>query len=196
MHRPLLLLEVIVLMTGVGCQQPKSGKKGRTASVASARPPALRPRAASRFHAKNGQFRQEHPRLPDTGEWRCAERGKVVWCAGGQAAAGVVRGPADRGYRCGPRWGTPGERVCIDQHPDYPGDGYECKMEEELGVARICRLAGATSTRPLPTSAVPACWLDRDCPTQHCDRGACGCSGDRDCQRGVCRAGACVEERP
>src|SRR3954470_16663410 len=31
------------------------------------------------------------PRLPDTGEWRCADRGHVVWCTGGEPAAGVVK---------------------------------------------------------------------------------------------------------
>lgn len=79
--------------------------------------------------------RQEHPRLPDTGEWRCAEREKQVWCAGGEPAAGVVPGAPDPSFRCGDRWGSraeAGERVCVDSRPDYPKgarDEYDCAYQ-------------------------------------------------------------------
>lgn len=191
----LLLLEVLWLTSSVGCQQPKKAKPKPVAASA-ALLTTLAPRAASRFQLKNGKQRQEYPRLPDTGEWRCAERGKVVWCAGGQAAAGVVSGPPDRGYRCGPRWGTPAERVCIDEHPDYPGDSYRCAFDQELSIARVCELAAPWQGPALPPRALPACWLDRDCPSGRCDRGACGCSSNQDCQSGHCLGGACVEVQP
>ena len=80
---------------------------------------------------------QRHVRLPDDGEWRCAERDGVAWCAGGEPAAGVVRAPAERGFVCGERrmTGDAGvERVCVDESPDVPGGergGYRCRFLQE-----------------------------------------------------------------
>ncbi len=193
--------ELLLLVTAsLGCQRPQKSDQPRgasSASSASSRASTPLPRPASLFLAQNGRLRQEHPRLPDTGEWRCAERGGVVWCAGGGAAAGVVSGPPDSGYRCGPRWGRPGkdnaERVCIDQHPDYPGEGYACAFEQEQAWRGVCRWAEASSGPPLTARAKPACWLDRDCPAGRCDRGACGCGAQSDCREGRCENGVCVE---
>jgi hypothetical protein len=199
MRACLLLFEALWLTSSVGCQQPRRAEPKPlrpAASASAALQVALAPRPAGRFLPQGGKLRQEHPRLPDTAEWRCAEHGKVVWCAGGEAAAGVVSGPPDPGYRCGPRWGTAGERVCIDEHPDYPSDGYQCAFEQELSIARVCQRAEAWQGAALPPRALPACWLDRDCPAGRCDRGACGCGADQDCQSGRCQGGACVRVLP
>jgi hypothetical protein len=193
----LVLFELLWLTASVGCQPPKRPAPKHAAPSASALQALLAPHAASPFRVDGNQLRQEQPRLPDTGEWRCADRGKVVWCAGGEAAAGVVSGPPDAGYRCGPRWGTTtGERVCIDQHPDYPGDSYECAFEQEHGMTRVCRSAAAWEGSTLAARALPACWLDRDCPSGRCDRGACGCSVNQDCLGGPCAGGLCSQVKP
>lgn len=158
---------------------------------------ALIPRAASRFVCRDSECRQAHPRLPDTGEWRCAERAQVVWCTGGEPAAGVVSGPADVRFRCGPRWGqAAAERVCIDEQPDYPeerADYTRCSFDQERGMARVCGAKESLEPAPPARGAVPACWLDRDCPSARCDRGACTCSSHSDCQVGSCRRGICSE---
>ena len=198
MRACLALFELLWLTSSVGCQQPKTSepKPAHAAANTSATVlAALAPRAASRFQLQNGKLRQEHPRLPDTSEWRCAELGQVVWCAGGEPAAGVVSGPPDRGYRCGPRWGNAAERVCIDEHPDYPGEGYRCSFDQELSIARVCQPAAPWQGSALTAHAVPACWLAGDCPSGRCDRGACGCTTDQECQTGQCRDGACVEAK-
>lgn len=195
----LALIELALLASALGCQQPTKEKQ-----TPPARPSAqtqltrlLAPRQASRFHERNGKHRQEHPRLPDSGEWRCAERDHVVWCAGGEAAAGIVAGPPDASYRCGERWGqNAGERVCIDTRPDYPGEGYQCRFEQERGVARVCERATAAPGPGLTAGALSACWLDRDCPSGRCDRGTCSCSAHEQCLRGTCQSGVCSEGKP
>lgn len=209
MRARLVLLELLVLMPSVGCKQAHPSPQSQAAASESAGGDLKRllaPRVASRFQIHDHQARQEHPRLPDTGEWRCAEQGRVVWCAGGEAAAGVVSGPPDHGYRCGPRWGNDnGERVCIDEHPDYPGpsgspngDGQwqQCKFEQERGIVRVCELGAPYEGPALPAHVVPACWLDRDCPAGRCDRGACSCGSDDDCKSGRCAAGSCIAVKP
>lgn len=205
MRAPRALFELLLVTLSVGCKQAqKSQPPHAAASASNELNRLLAPRVVSRFWPRGATMRQEHPRLPDTGEWRCAEQGKVVWCAGGEAAAGVVSGPPDRGYRCGPRWtSTDGERVCIDEHPDYPGssgsptgDGkwQRCKFEQEQGIVRVCELAAPYEGPALPAHALPACWLDRDCPSGHCDRGACRCGSPADCKMGSCVGGVCVSE--
>lgn len=208
MRARLALLELLLVALSVGCQQTRKSPRlhaAGSASVASGLTRVLLPRSASPFEARDGKQRQEHPRLPDTGEWRCAEQGKVVWCAGGEAAAGIVSGPPDRGYRCGPRWGSEHERVCIDEHPDYPapsgspqsdGQWQHCKFEQERGIARVCELAAPYQGPALPAHALPACWLDRDCPSARCDRGACRCDAPEHCKSGHCAGGVCVEVKP
>ena len=128
MRACVLLFELLWLTQSLSCQRsPNVEPKPRAAASASATRLAamLAPRAASRFRMVDGALRQEQPRLPDTGEWRCAEQARVVWCTGGEAAAGVVSGLPDVGYRCAQRWGaSTSERVCIDQQPDYPGPDY------------------------------------------------------------------------
>ena len=211
MRARLVLVELLLVALSVGCKQTQKGQPSYAAASASAANELTRvlaPRAASRFQVRpgDGKMRQAQPRLPDTGEWRCAERGRVVWCAGGEAAAGIVSGPPDRRYRCGPRWGSQdGERVCIDEHPDYPGpsgspggDGksQQCKFEQEQSLARVCEPGAPYDGPALPAHALAACWLDRDCPSGHCERGACGCSSAADCTLGSCTGGVCVEVKP
>ena len=196
----LALLELLLLTAGVGCKPAAKSEPNVAASATSRLQRALAPRAAGRFKCREGQCRQQQPRLPDTGEWRCAERAHVVWCAGGEPAAGVVSGRVDPGFRCGARWGhAPAERVCIDRHPDYPDEtgDFDCSFEQERSIVRVCR-ANARIAAPLPAQerALPACWLDRDCPSGACDRGVCTCNADPQCQTGRCRAGVCAEGKP
>jgi hypothetical protein len=195
----LTLLELMFLEASVGCR-PQAKHESLATSATSQLARALAPRAAGRFTCRSGNCRQEQPRLPDTGEWRCAEREQVVWCAGGEPAAGVVRGPADPSFRCGPRWGQANERVCIDPHPDYPDaerDAYSCSFDQERSMARVCRESAPRPGRPLgQPRALPACWLDRDCPAGACDRGVCTCKTDAECQVGRCQSGVCVESKP
>ena len=155
----------------------------------------MAPHPAGRFVCEGDVCVQPYPRLPDAGEWRCADHGGVVWCAGGEAAAGVVPGSPTKGYRCGARSGLGrAERVCIDQHPDFPLDqpqGYACSFAQERGITRVCKRGSPTSVRPLAPDALPACWLGKDCGSGECDRGTCRCQDDADCAAGHCRLGVC-----
>jgi hypothetical protein len=202
MRASLVLIELLASAANAGCKRTAQAEP--TAHLQTTAPstltPLLVPRAAGRFTCEAGKCLQEQPRLPDTGEWRCADRGHVVWCAGGEPAAGVVKGPPTPGYRCGVRWGsTAGERVCIDEHPDYPEgqpENLRCGFEQELGSVRVCQLGEPWRGPALGPGALPACWLDRDCPSGMCDRGACSCQSDAACQLGRCQAGVCAEAKP
>jgi hypothetical protein len=120
---------------------------------------------------------QRQVRLPDDGEWRCAELDGVALCAGGEPAAGVVQTSSQRGYRCGARRGPKRERVCVDPAPDYPPEGpagYGCRFDAEHGNRRECRARDQVTEQAqaeLPAKA-PDCWLDADC-SGRCDRGFC-----------------------
>lgn len=189
--------ECVVAFSLLACapQQAQHGKGER--SVPSALGALTLPPAAGPFSCEPGSCRQEHPRLPDAGEWRCADGGGSVWCAGGQAAAGVVAGPSDARYRCARRWGKlRSERICIDSQPDVPREQPEmraCAFEQERGIARVCRRGAEPVKARLPANVTPACWLDRDCPSGSCDRGVCRCGENRDCELGSCQQGLCVE---
>ena len=157
-------LELMLGLTALGCSR---------SDRASAPLASFEHVRSGPFVCVNGSCRQRQVRLPDDGEWRCAERDGVVWCAGGEPAAGVVKGPPDRGYRCGGRRGGT-ERVCVDAAPDYPDGGvsaYRCHFEGDFGVTRVCS-SEPNHARPLPDRA-PECWLDRDCGAGACDRGYC-----------------------
>ncbi|HYJ08180.1 MAG TPA: hypothetical protein VEX18_04210 [Polyangiaceae bacterium] len=194
-----LATELLVSLLVLACQEPARAEKPtrpRPGAVTSTSV-NVAPRAASSFAAHGGMFVQRHPRLPDSGEWRCADRAGVVWCAGGEAAAGVVAGPLDPAFRCGKRWGNAGsgERVCIDRQPDYPSGGArECRFEQTRGIERWCESASSGEpARELDARALPACWLDKDCGSGRCDRGSCRCESDADCELGRCTSGHCVE---
>jgi hypothetical protein len=198
------LVELLLLLAATGCdaRQERSEQTRPTRASASASgkaPVSLAPRPAGTFDCGAAGCVQLHPRLPDTGEWLCAERDGVVWCSGGEGAAGVVSGPPDPKYRCGRRWRNAStERVCIDRHPDYPSPdlAYRCRFEQERRVARVCEPHSGAVPPPLAAQALPACFLDRDCPTGHCDRGSCSCSTDSDCLAGRCSSGACLGQLP
>jgi hypothetical protein len=133
------------------------------------------PVEASAFSCDGGRCMQRHVRLPDDGEWRCAERDGVAWCAGGEPAAGVVRAPAERGFVCGVRRGPTAERVCVDESPDVPGDEpgrYRCRFLQERGTQREC-VEEAVQVRAVVARGAPDCWLDADCAPGACDRGRC-----------------------
>jgi hypothetical protein len=155
-----------------------SGCKRREAPPSSP-PPREKAVQASPFVCAGPVCTQRHVRLPDDGEWRCAERDGIVWCAGGEPAAGVAMDDKPRGYRCGERRGkTPRERVCVDVAPDYPDGGaraFRCRFEQEHGVVRSCTRAEGTP-RPPPSGAAPNCWIDADCEGG-CDRGTCAGAG-------------------
>jgi len=199
--RRLLAIELALLAAVLGCKQPPRPEKSHRPARASASitPVSLAPRPASNFVCGPDGCVQLHPRLPDSGEWRCAERGQVVWCAGGETAAGVVSGPPDRRFRCATRWGKGrGERVCIDREPDYPGAqrrDFSCRFEQERGIARRCALTPAEPSQPLHAQALPGCWLNQDCRSGRCDRGSCGCESDADCEVGRCEQGSCIEAK-
>jgi hypothetical protein len=165
MRKGMLALALVVVSCGSG--------EGPTRE-----PPPRRTIEASPFVCESDRCTQRHVRLPDDGEWRCAERDGVVWCAGGEPAAGVVAASAARGYRCGERRGRgPRERVCVDSAPDYPEGGpaaFRCRFEQERGVVRTCTRAAGTF-RP-PPRGTPDCWVDADCEGR-CERGTCAESG-------------------
>jgi hypothetical protein len=130
---------------------------------------------ASEFSCDAGRCVQRHVRLPDDGEWRCAEAEGVAWCAGGEPAAGVVSAPAERGFACGRRRGPLTERVCVDESPDYPGGErgrYRCRFLQERGTQREC-VEESVAVRAVVARGAPDCWLDRDCASGTCDRGRC-----------------------
>lgn len=192
------LAKLLALMLAAGCRGPISAEPQPSPRPVSSG--SLLPRPAGAFSCGPEACVQRHPRLPDTGEWLCADSHGVVWCAGGDGAAGVVAGPADPGYRCGPRWGTGfGQRVCIDRQPDCPAEAgdYSCRFEQERGVSRVCRLEPqAPGSKPLAAGALPACFVDQDCPSKRCDRGSCRCASNADCTLGSCSDGSCVGARP
>jgi hypothetical protein len=140
--------ELWLALLALGCQSTARAEKPasvRATPITSASV-SVAPRPASSFELENGVFVQRHPRLPDSGEWRCAERGGVVWCAGGQAPAGVAPGLPEPAFRCGKRWGADllSERVCIDRRPEYPSSGArQCRFEQERGIQRSCRTAAS-----------------------------------------------------
>lgn len=147
----------------------------RTDAASGAAEPPLQ---ASEFACDGGRCVQRHVRLPDDGEWRCAESKGVAWCAGGEPAAGVVKAPAARGFVCGtrrrPRNGRT-ERVCVDEAPDYPAGergSYHCRFLQERGTQREC-VRQATEIRPPASRSAPDCWVDADCAPGACDRGRC-----------------------
>jgi hypothetical protein len=133
---------------------------------------------ASAFVPAGDGWSQRHVRLPDDGEWRCAELDGVVLCAGGEPAAGVVSAGAASGYRCGERRGSPRrERVCVDPTPDYPPgepSRYRCRFSSVHGLTRECqpRQSGAAVVVARLPARAPDCWLDADC-TGRCEHGFC-----------------------
>jgi hypothetical protein len=162
-----------------------------------------RTRDAPAFVCTEGRCEQRHPRLPDDGEWECADLAGVVMCRGGERAAGVAPAGVDAAFLCGPRavrGQTGAERLCIDYDPDLPSSGpeesdkYRCHFENARGTVRVCERApdshqvsdvcddarpcvsglGCAGQRCLPPAPPPNCWLDADCePGILCRFGSC-----------------------
>jgi hypothetical protein len=162
---------IVALIGGFACSEPDAAGPRVASAVA-----PLPLREASAFVCEADLCLQRHPRLPDTGEWRCAEREGVVWCAGGEPAAGVVALPKARGYTCGERRKSERgrrERICVDAAPDYPSGRkgeFSCRFTERG--ARECGRK-PTRLRALAGAPEPNCWLDADCEGARCDRGTC-----------------------
>jgi len=144
--------------------------------------------------------------MPDDAEWECVEMSGLAFCHSRGAMAGVVRGPRDLGWLCGPRRGAAaksGEEICIDTDPDRPTAATHkhyrhCRYEQQLGASiRSCvagrspiigDACGADSACPkdsrcqdglcLPERPQPACWLDADCGQDgRCALGSCVVAG-------------------
>jgi len=153
---------------------------------------------APRFSCDGPRCRQQHPRVPNSNEWTCADASGAALCRERAPAAGVVPGELDPGFVCGERHvgGTPsGERLCLDLAPDFPdgrAQNWTCHYEAEPGLTRVCvarpvPALGGTCAPPLgcppgtrcsdssclPARPHPTCWLDADCKSGHCRLGSC-----------------------
>lgn len=139
---------------------------------------------------------QRAPRLPRGGIWDCGDDDGAVVCLG-QDGPPVV----DPAWKCGPRRGAAGQRVCVDLSPDYPdgrADGWDCKLEDDPravgGRARRCE------RDPQVRGVGASCDAKRPCVIgARCVSGAClpnaphaDCIADHDCDGDVCRFGTCL----
>jgi len=148
--------------------------------------------AAPPFQCAGARCEQRLPRMPDDGDWSCADMGGAAICHAGERAAGVAPAAPDVGWICGARG------ICVDLSPDFPdGDmtGWRCRYLHDNGARRVCERAGPAAhqltdtcdgRRPcldgsrcvdgrcLPARPDPACWLDPDCPGGgYCRFGSC-----------------------
>jgi hypothetical protein len=153
-----------------------------------------------RFSCEGSRCTQRFPRLPDDGDWTCADTAGATVCVGGEKPAGVAPAPADPGWTCGPRRGARrdelGKRVCRTTTPDFPegeGAGWRCRTLHDPPLRRVCDRAPAVhmlndpcdaqhpcvdgsrcaGDRCVPLGATPDCWLDDDCPGLRCSIGSC-----------------------
>jgi hypothetical protein len=158
----------------------------------------LRSELAPRFRCRGARCTQVLPRVPDDGEWECADLGGAVLCRGGAAPAGVARPSHDPGWRCGARrQSSAAERVCLDLDPDYPNarsKSFRCRYElEGAKLTRSCESsnepllglrcrsqaecpvdASCISGICLPPSLTPNCWGALDCAAdERCVYGSC-----------------------
>lgn len=156
-----------------------------------------RARLTDRFTCDRAHCMQRHPRLPDDGEWTCADQSGAVLCVGGVRAAGVAHPVAASGWHCGERNGTD-ERVCVDFDPDFPDgnvSGWRCRFAHEAGTQRLCDRARPPATLDIPCSMDTPCVDGAICAGGHCIplRPQPACWLDTDCASGVCRFGSCVK---
>jgi hypothetical protein len=213
-----LTLMLTLALTAAACRAPATDEvKGDCADVGALRvcwtgaatTVVARPAASAARRSRTAAFvcdgarcEQPHPRMPDDGEWRCADTGGATVCAGGEPAAGVAPARQDPAWFCGQRRGaTPPERVCVDFSPDLPNGaqgsgsnvGWRCQTLYDGPVRRVCdrdapgRTLGAacdagrpcvdgsrcTGGRCVPERPAPSCVLDGDCDTGRCRFGSC-----------------------
>lgn len=167
---------------------------------------------AEEFRCEGARCAQRHPRLPDAGEWECADIAGAVFCRGGEPPAGAPPAAADPGFVCGAREKNgvaSAERLCVDWSPDFPdgkAQGHRCRFEEQHAAVRVCE------QDPSAHSVGDACDHDHPCigglSCVVSARAALGarcvpprpvptCSVDQDCgDRRVCRFGTCTSESP
>lgn len=151
---------------------------------------------AGRFECEGRRCVQAHIRVPDDGEWTCAESAGATICTGGALQpAGVPSPVTDSGWLCGNRAGSP-DRVCVDFSPDLPTphpERWQCQYEGTSPQTRRCvvnpdspRLGASCSAKQpcvdgarcvrglcLPAPPEPTCWLDSDCASRACRFGTC-----------------------
>ena len=180
---------------------PASAMGWRCTGSGAARACASRVASAPPFVCRGESCWQLHPRMPDDGEWQCADSAGATVCTGGERAAGVAAAPADPGWFCGTRRGAePGARVCVDLSPDFPdgrAKGWRCHTIYEGPPLRICARDSAAHTLAescdaghpcvdgsrcadgwcVPERPAPACWLPEDCPGGRCRFGSCLAGG-------------------
>jgi hypothetical protein len=160
-----------------------------------------RARTAPLFRCEGRICEQRPPRLPDDGEWECADMSGAVVCRGGTPPAGVPPGAAATGFACGPRPGTDGEALCVDLSPDFPDGhprGWRCRFDAAHGAIRICERDPAAHQLVDPCDAAHPCIDGAVCSGGVClpRRHVPPCWLDTDCADSVCRFGACVKEAP
>lgn len=173
----------------------------RCTGAGAARECAPRAARAPSFQCRRARCSQEQPRVPDDGEWECAELSGVVLCRGGTEPAAVVHVSADPGWLCGSRRRAKGgDRVCLDLDPDLPDKPSVRGCRFEIDGARMRRVCEHTE-QPLLGDA---CSHPDLCPLgSECSHGIClpprpspNCWGDADCGLGQCRFGTCSTGAP
>jgi len=149
------------------------------------------------FACSGDRCEQRHPRMPDDGEWQCADSAGATVCMGGERAAGVARPAAEPAWFCGARRDrVMGARICVDLSPDFPdgrAPGWRCRTLYEGPTRRVCDRDPAAHTLAetcdrahpcvdgsrcaggwcVPERPAPECWLDTDCAAGRCRFGSC-----------------------
>jgi hypothetical protein len=159
---------------------------------------------AGKFRCEGPRCEQQHPRLPDDGEWECADFAGAVVCRGGEREAGTPPGAADAGFSCGPRRGAgagTAARICVDLSPDFPDGsarGWRCRFVPQDGLRRVCERDPSAHTLTDPCDPSHPCVSGLACITARCVPAAPApaCWLDRDCDKGACRFGTCMENVP
>lgn len=153
---------------------------------------------AEGFQCSGDRCVQRHPRLPDDGEWECADSAGTMVCRGGERPAGVAPGGRPEGFFCGALRSARQEtqaRICVDLSPDLPPGptGYSCHFE---GTSRICVVNRDTHRLGDPCDRARPC-VDG----ARCVGGQCApilpqpsCWADADCDHKACRFGTCTED--
>lgn len=153
---------------------------------------------------------QRHARLPDDGEWSCADSAGAVVCTGGTEPAGVIAVPGRQatGWLCGKRTqGTEQEPkqepeiVCVDLSPDFPDGqprGWRCRTVHTGAATRLCERDADAHVLADPCDRQRPCVDGSECTAGRCvpERPRPGCFFDGDCPSGACRFGTCREDSP